>query len=78
MNHVNSGSMFATTGRVHTTTSRVYTTIVRVPATVDRMSEKIFAEYHTCSRLIEPYLVCWTCFTDGSDMFDDPRLDNLS
>jgi hypothetical protein len=30
------------------------------------------------SRLIEPNLVPQTCFTDGLDMSDRPRLDNLS
>jgi hypothetical protein len=77
MNPVNSGLVPATTGRVHATTDRVPgmigrmpRTIGRVPATVGRMSEEIAAEYQTC--LMPTYR------TDGADMSDGPRLDNLS
>jgi hypothetical protein len=53
------------TGRVHAIVGQLPETIGRVPATVVRMSEEIVAEYHTC-------------LTDGSNIFDSLRLDNLS
>jgi predicted sugar kinase len=66
MNHVNSGSVHATTDRVHATTGRVHATIGRVPGTIGRvprtigrvpsgkMSEEIAMEYHT---RLTPYRV---------------------
>jgi hypothetical protein len=53
MNHVNSGSVPATTSRVHATTDRVHVTIGRVPGTISqvpttigRMRKEIVVEYH--------------------------------
>jgi hypothetical protein len=69
MNHVNLGSVPATTGRVHATIGRVPGTIGRVSeiigrvsAIVVKMSEEIDTEYHIC-------LMSYRFKPDTSDMF---------
>jgi hypothetical protein len=87
------GLVHATASRLHETIGRVVgtqcaecleqlaecmDTIGRVPRIFCRVRGGLPRSIIHISRLIEPNLVPWTCFTDRSEISDGLRLDNVS
>jgi hypothetical protein len=67
----------ATISRVPGTIGRVLGTIGLVHVQLVGVGGGLSRSVIHVSRLIEPYLVPRTCFTNGLEMFDGLRLDNL-